>query len=124
MKSKKIILTILFVLSIVMIYFVLYNKIYQIKVNTDKIYEIEVKTSDDNGLISRTITKADEIKGYMEENALKLKFTHPKFNTGKGWVRSVNIKIRKTDGGEWIYRYTVLDDRITIGLFQYKIISQ
>jgi hypothetical protein len=107
----------------VIIYLILINKTYHIKVNIDNIYEIQVKTSDADGLHSKTITNVDEIKVYMED-ALNMKFTHPKFNTGKGWVTSVDIKMRKKNGREWIYRYTLLDDRINIGSIQYKITSQ
>ncbi|WFR54914.1 hypothetical protein QA584_14945 [Anaerocolumna sp. AGMB13025] len=123
MKSKKVILSLLFVLVMVIIYLILYNKTYHIKVNTDNIYEIQVKTSDADGLNTKTITNVDEIKDYMDD-ALNMKFTHPKFNTGKGWVTSVDIKMRKKDGSEWIYGYTLFDDRINIGSIQYKIISQ
>ncbi|MGB8454888.1 MAG: hypothetical protein WCD89_21480 [Anaerocolumna sp.] len=123
MKSKKVILSLLFVLVIITIYLILYNKTYHIKVDTDNIYEIQVKTSDAYGLDSKTITNDDEIIAYMDK-ALNMKFTHPQFNTGKGWVTLVDIKMKKKNGTEWTYRYTVLDDCINIGSFQYKIISQ
>lgn len=123
MKSKKVILSLLFVIVIITIYLILYNKTYHIKVNTNNIYEIQVQTSDAYGLNSKTITDDDEIKAYMDK-ALNMKFTHPQFHTGKGWVTAVDIKMRKKSGEEWTYRYTVLDDRINIGSFQYKIISQ
>lgn len=123
MKSKKVIISLLFVLVIIIIYLILYNKTYYIKVNIDDIYEIQVKTLDAYGLNSKTITNIDEIKEYIGK-AQSMKYTHPKFNTGKGWVTSVDIKIKRKNGTEWTYRYTVLDDRINIGSFQYKIISQ
>lgn len=123
MKSKKVILSLLFVLAIIAVYLILYNKTYCIKINTDNVYEIQIKTSDANGINAKTITDGDEIKAYMDK-VHNVKFTHPKFNTGKGWVTSVDIKIMKKNGTKWTYRYTILEDRMNIGSLQYKIISQ
>jgi hypothetical protein len=123
MKSKKYIFSLLLVLILIIIYLVLYNKTYHIKINTDNIYEIQVQTSDAYGLNTKSMTNADEINVYMEK-VKNMKFTHPKFYTGKGWVTAVDIKTKKKNGTEWTYQYTITEDRINIGSFQYEIISQ
>ena len=123
MKSKKVRISLLLVIIIITMLLILYNKTYHIKVKIDDIYEIQVKTSDTDGLNSKIITNVDEIKEYMGK-AQNIKFTHPHLNTGKGWVTLVDIKIKRKNGTEGTYRYTVLDDRINIGPFQYEIISQ
>lgn len=123
MKSRKGIFSLLLVSIIIIAYIVLYNKTYCIKVKTDDVYKIGIQTSDTYGLVTKTITNKDEIKEFMEK-VRNMKFTHPKFNTGKGWVTAVDIYIKDKSGNKKIYQYTILENWINIGAYQYKIISQ
>lgn len=101
----------------------LYNKTYCIHVNTNNVYEIKIQTSDTYGLKTKIITDVKDIKGYMNK-VRKFRFTHPRFHTGKGFITAVAIKMKDKRGNQNLYQYTILNDRISIGAFQYKIISE
>lgn len=123
MKHKKVIFFLLLVLILLIIYITLYNKTYSITVNSDNVYEIEIQTLATFGLKEKTITDVNQIEAFLDE-ARNIKFTHPKINMGKGWVTAVDIKIKDKEGNENLYRYTILYDKISIGSFQYEIISK
>jgi hypothetical protein len=123
MKHKKGVLFLLFMIISITIYLILYNRTYRITVKADNVYEIRIQTAQGFGLDTKTITNAEEIKDFMGE-VHKIRFTHPKFDTGKGWVTAVRIKSRNKSGSDNVYSYTILGDKLKIGSIQYKIISQ
>ncbi len=125
MKSKRRVLILSGILLAIILYLIFYNKTYSIKIEDKEVYEIKIQTPGafGFGLNTKTITKPDEITLYLDQ-VLKLRFTHPKIDTGKGWITAVDIKYRSETGKERMISYTILEDKIEIGSFQYDIISQ
>lgn len=121
MKSKKAIIAIIFILAIVVVYIILYNKTYHIRVDIDDVYMIQIQTCDSDGFTTKTISDHDEIKAYVDK-AKKIRFTHPKFYTGKGWTTMVDINMKNKKGAFRTYRYTISGDSIVIGSFKYDIL--
>ena len=125
MKSKRRVLILSGILLAIIIYLIFYNKTYSIKVEDKEVCEIKIQTPGAFGFgkDTTTITNPDEIKLYLDQ-VQSLRFTHPKIDTGKGWVTAVDIKYRSESGKARMIRYTTLEDKIEIGSFQYDIISQ
>lgn len=125
MKNKKTIIFFCILIFLVAICIVFYNKSCYIKVRSNDVYEIQIQAlnNDGYGLKTEVLKNDDEIKEFLKD-IQKLKFTHPKYNSGKGWKTAVTIKMKDKDNINTEYKYTLLDDYINIGLFQYKIISR
>jgi len=111
----------LFIVILIIIYIVLYNKIYYINVDTNNVYEVLIKTS--YPYQEKTLTDDKEIEMYLE-TLQKIRFTHPSINTGKGWETAVTIKSRNSDGINTEYSFFLLNNYIQKGHFCYKIISE
>ena len=124
-KMKRRVLILSGIILAIILYLAFYHKTYSIKVENKEIYEIKIQTPGafGFGIDTKIITNPDEIKRYLEQ-VQTLRFTHPKIATGKGWVTAVDIKYRGKSGKKRMIRYTLLEDKIEIGSFQYDIISQ
>lgn len=120
-KIKKLIIAVAFLLVIVVVYIILYNKTYHIRVDIDEVYMVQIQTNDSNGINTSIITDPNEIKAYVEE-AKKIRFTHPKFFPGKGWTTMVDIKMKSKSGSEKTYRYTISDTNIVIGQLKFDLL--
>ncbi len=113
------------VLLVILLYLIFYYKTYSIRLEDREVYELMIQSPPASGLglDTKIITNPDEINTYLEQ-VNKLRFTHPRIDTGKGWVTRVDIKYISKSGHKRVISYTILGEKLRYGSFTYDIRTQ